>query len=244
MFANLRAKIFIRLMQRFGHINRYTLAAEYLIGTGIEIGAMDYPLPVKNGVKVKYLDRCTKDESAKIFPDLKSKLVDVDILDDGETLFKLKNEEYDFVIANHFLEHCQNPIYTIKNILRVVKRGGVIFMAIPDKRYTFDKDREVTTSEHLIKDFENGSSNSEEFHYYDFVSKTSHGKGKTEEEITVKINELKERNFSIHFHVWDHQAMLDMFIMLKNKYELKFEIQAAVSASSSGNESVFVLKKW
>ena len=37
----------------------------------------------------------------------------------------------DFIIANHFLEHAQDPIRTIKRHLEVLKPGGVLFLYLP-----------------------------------------------------------------------------------------------------------------
>ena len=60
MISNFKKHLHIKLIQRFSHINRVTLSATYLKGEGMEIGAMDLPLPVKSNVKVKYFDRCSK----------------------------------------------------------------------------------------------------------------------------------------------------------------------------------------
>lgn len=66
---------------QFSRINRNSISRNYLNGIGIEIGAMEYPLKVRKGVKVKYLDRIPKSEQIKIFPNLDiRKLVDVDII--------------------------------------------------------------------------------------------------------------------------------------------------------------------
>ena len=62
----------------------------------------------------------------------------MDVIDNGETLQTLPDARQDFVVANHFLEHCQDPIGTIVNHFRVLKPGGVLFMAVPDKRWSFD----------------------------------------------------------------------------------------------------------
>lgn len=35
----------------------------------------------------------------------------------------------DFVIANHFLEHSEDPILTIKNMLRIVRPDGIIYLS-------------------------------------------------------------------------------------------------------------------
>jgi hypothetical protein len=128
-------------------------------------------------------------------------------------------------------------------MLRVLRPGGCIFLAIPDKRYTFDEHRELTPLEHFIKDYEQGADWGEDEHYYDFVKNTEHGFGKSDKEIAEVIQKLKEKNFSIHFHVWDHQSMIDMFCMIKKKFKFPFEIAVAVAPVNDGNESVFILTK-
>lgn len=244
MLTQFKHNIYIRLMQKFGILNRYSIANTYLSGEGIEIGAMNYPVLVKKGVKVKYFDRISREASHKIFPDIPIKdLVKVDVLGDGEKLDNIAQESNDFVIANHFIEHCQNPIQTLENIFRILRIGGYMYMAIPDKRYTFDLLRPVTSLEHFIKDYEEGPEWSEYDHYYEFVKYTEHGKGKTESEIKEVIKELKAKNFSIHYHVWDHQSMLDMFIMIKNKFRFSYEIELSMAALKNKNESIFILKK-
>ena len=244
MLRKFKQNIYIKLTQKFGKINRNTIAYTYLRGEGIEIGAMNYPVLVKKGVRVKYFDRVSREDSHRIFPDIKIKdLVVVDIIGDGEKLDKIDPGSNDFVIANHFIEHCQNPIQTFENILRVLRPNGYIYMVIPDKRYTFDLLRPVTTFEHLIKDYKEGPAWSEHDHYYEFVKFTEHGAGKTDTEIGLVINDLKKRNHSIHYHVWDHQAMLDMFNSMKEKMNFNFEITFCMAAMQGQNESIFILRK-
>lgn len=244
MLQKIKMQLALKLIEKFTKINRLGAGYTYIKGTGIEVGAMDLPLRVSKDANVLYFDRCSKEESAKIFPEIAKNLVDVSLIGDGETLDSLESNSYDFIIGNHIIEHMQNPILTIKNMLRVIKSGGVVFMAMPDKRYTFDIDRELTTMEHFCKDYEEGCEWSEHEHYLDFVKHTDWGKGKNNAEIEQTIVDLKNKNFSIHFHVWNHQSMLDMLSMLKSKYNFQFEIQLAISANKNENESVFILKKY
>ncbi|WP_051286491.1 methyltransferase domain-containing protein [Salinimicrobium terrae] len=65
----------------------------------------------------------------------------------------IPNERYDFLISSHCLEHCANTLKTLNEWLRVLKKGGVMLLILPDKRYTFDHNRPVTTFDHLIEDF-------------------------------------------------------------------------------------------
>ena len=52
-------------------------------------------------------------------------------------------------IGSHALEHFWDPIKTLEEWVRVVKPGGYVYMNIPHKDRTFDKDRPVTTLEEL-----------------------------------------------------------------------------------------------
>ena len=92
-------------------------------------------------------------------------LTEVDIVDDGEKLAKIPAESQDFIIANHFLEHTEDPIGTIETHLGKLKPGGVLFYAVPDKRFTFDFRRPVTPIEHMVADFEEGPERSRAEHY-------------------------------------------------------------------------------
>lgn len=71
---------------------------------------------------------------------------------EASNLETIPNENYDFLIASHCLEHCANTLKTIKEWLRVIKKGGAILLILPDRRYTFDHNRPITTFEHLKDD--------------------------------------------------------------------------------------------
>lgn len=75
----------------------------------------------------------------------------VDMLDNGEELTRIPAASQNFVIANHFIEHCQNLIKTIHSMLRVLKPAGIFYLGIPDKRYTFDVHCLLTAIDHLCK---------------------------------------------------------------------------------------------
>ncbi len=73
----------------------------------------------------------------------------VDIVAKGDAL-PFKDNEWDFVISSHVLEHFFDPIKAIKEWLRVIKPGGYIFIIVPHKERTFDKNKERTTLKELI----------------------------------------------------------------------------------------------
>jgi hypothetical protein len=80
---------------------RAVLAAQYLAGDGIEIGALHSALPLPEGARAKYVDRLPVSELRRQYPELAQlDLVDVDIIDDGETLSRIPDGSQDFIVAS------------------------------------------------------------------------------------------------------------------------------------------------
>jgi SAM-dependent methyltransferase len=147
---------------------RQRVSHKFIRGNGVEIGALHDPLWVSPEANVRYVDIMTMAEASQIFPSL-SGLVNPDIIDDGETLSTIDDESLDFIIANHFLEHCINPLGTMRNHLAKLKSGGVLYYAVPNKDLTFDKERAITSFEHLLKDDREGGEVSKRVHYLDYA---------------------------------------------------------------------------
>lgn len=226
--------------------NRMVLAARYLHGDGIEIGALGRPLLMPAGARVRYVDRMSASDLRRHYPHLTKRWrrrLPV-IVDDGETLATISDASQDFVVANHVIEHFQNPIRFLHNACRVLKPGGILFMAIPDKEKTFDRDRPVTPFEHLVEDFENGAERSREAHYREFVRLAEGATGAesrcTESEFETRARALMEQNYSIHFHVWDREAMMAMILAAQARYDLPLVPDAMLA---TGDEVIFVLSR-
>src|SRR5258708_6777558 len=82
--------------------NRNELSEKYLIGEGVELGALHNPLWTSERAVVRYVDRLDVPGLRRQYPELdKYNLVNVDIIDDGETLSSIEDGRLDFVIANH-----------------------------------------------------------------------------------------------------------------------------------------------
>jgi predicted SAM-dependent methyltransferase len=216
---------------------RSEIARRYLRGDGIEIGALHNPLAVPAAAKVQYVDRMNVEQLRQHYPELaECPLVPVDILDDGERLTSIGDGSQDFIIANHFLEHCQDFIGTLKHFFRVLRPGGVLYAALPDKRYTFDHRRTVTPLEHHWADHLRGPEHSRCDHYVDYV-RNVHPE-LNEEEANRRIEELLAKDYSIHFHVWTQREMLAIFVDLQRHLPFEFEL-----AQANGVEVIFVLRK-
>jgi SAM-dependent methyltransferase len=179
-------------------LRRAELAARWLKGSGIEIGALHQPLQVPADASVTYIDRKTVAEARVHYPELANcELVEPDIIDDGEHLASIPDGSQDFVIANHFIEHCEDPIAALGNALRVLRSGGILYLAAPDKRRTFDQKRPLTTLEHLDRDHREGPGWSRVSHYREWARLVNDSKNVDEE-----ARHLQAIDYSIHFHVW------------------------------------------
>jgi SAM-dependent methyltransferase len=203
---------------------RRRLAQQYLAGDGVEIGALFLPLSVPAGVSVRYVDRMGVAELRDQYPELDGfDLVAPHIVDDGEVLAGVPDSSVDFVIANHFIEHCEDPIGTLSNHLRVLRPGGTVYMAVPDCRFTFDRDRPVTSVAHLEKDHLEGPEWSRRAHYEEW--ERSH-RGGSVEEIAARADDLEVRDYSIHFHVWTPTAFLELLAHCRAELGLPLEVEA------------------
>lgn len=62
------------------------------------------------------------------------------------------DEQYDFLLSSHTLEHVANPLKTLREWRRVVRPGGTLVMVLPHHEGTFDRQRPVTSLAHLQAD--------------------------------------------------------------------------------------------
>jgi len=220
-------------------LDRQQLAAIYLRGEGLEIGALHSPLKVPSAARVRYVDRMAVPELRRQYPELASApLVDIDIVDDGEKLTTVGDGTQDFVIANHFLEHCEDPIGAIENFVRVLRKSGVLYVAVPDKRYTFDIDRPVTPVEHMVRDHMEGPAWSRPGHFEEWVRCVDKITG--EAEARQRVARLLELNYSIHFHVFTQSELLGLVQEMTHRFHFPIELELFLK---NQRENVLILRK-
>ncbi len=217
---------------------RRRLARTYICGNGIEIGALHQPLETTNHAQVRYLDRLNVEELRNHYPELASlDLVQVDILDDGERLSTVSAMSLDFIIANHFLEHTQNPIATIESHLARIREDGYIYYSIPDRDHGFDKDRNLTSFEHVQRDYQEGPGVSHEEHLREWVTLVNKA---SPDQVATQMEQLKLTNYSIHFHVWDGPSFAEFLEQTRVFLGRQFDI---VEMTANMNEHIAILKK-
>lgn len=214
---------------------RDQLSYKWISGSGIEIGGLHCPLSVKTGVTVKYVDRVPYEDLHKVHGDVTA-VKNAIIVDNAETLSTFEDETQDFVIANHVYEHTEDPIRTLENWLRVLKPGGVIYAAIPDKRFTFDRKRECTPFAHLMYDYVNGPLVSRMDHYIDWFTNADFS------DLGIHVKERADAAFkehaNIHFHVWDYNGIAELF----EQFRIRFGL-TDLALHQNGSEVIVICKK-
>jgi SAM-dependent methyltransferase len=218
---------------------RARVAARYLAGSGIEIGALDAPTPLPPGASVRYVDLRPTKTLAEHYPELDAKsLVKVDVVDDGERLVRFADASIDFLVANHMLEHCENPLGTMRTHLRKVKPGGMLFYAMPDMRLGFDRGRSVTPFEHVVADDTDGGTASRWGHHLEWARFAN---AITDDGEVQRVAEENLRYaYSIHFHVWDASAWLEFLGRARGFLEHQFETRYF---EFTGTEIISVLRR-
>jgi predicted SAM-dependent methyltransferase len=216
---------------------RHVLALKHLDGTGVEIGALNAPTLLPSDVSALYCDYMSAIDIFSRHPEV-SGTIEVDFVDDGEHLETVRDESLDFIVANHFLEACQNPLGSIRNHLRKLKSGGVALYAVSDMRTNFNKMRPVSSFEHLVTDDMHGPEHSRRLHFLEYVRLVD--KAGSREQIEQHAQLLMTRDCRIHFHVWDPQALRDMMVKAQDYLSGSFEILEIVDDDS---EVVAALRK-
>ncbi len=120
---------------------------------GLEIGPLNNPAVRKGEGDISYIDHCSADElrvkyDGELDP---ASILDIDYVWGGQRLADaVIGRQFDYVVASHVIEHVPDMVGWLQEIEEVLKPTGQLCLAIPDRRYTFDYLRPLTTVGELI----------------------------------------------------------------------------------------------
>ncbi len=75
----------------------------------------------------------------------------------------LEDDSTDFVLASHVIEHVPDPIAALLEWNRVARR--YVFLVVPHRDRTFDRDRPITPLEELVERHRTGFTSDEDRHW-------------------------------------------------------------------------------
>ncbi|MBT5909790.1 MAG: glycosyltransferase [Opitutae bacterium] len=179
-----------------------------LRGNGLEIGAFEHPAIIPDYCKVKYCDVLHKNDAIKLFPEInEANLPEIDyIINLDETgLNDFSSNSYDFIIINHVIEHLYNPIKALSECFRVLKKGGLIVISVPDKEYTFDRDRPLTEYNEIVERWKSRNYEATLIDYMDIINYIHKDYiHKSESEIHDLLQSFKNRRE--HLNIWNSKS--------------------------------------
>lgn len=126
---------------------------------GLEIGPSLRPCAPKSlGYHVEIVDHLSRQELIDKYTAMgldTSKIEEVDYIWDGSSYSKVtgKTDSYDYIIASHVIEHVPDFVGFLRDCSNMLKVNGILSIAVPDKRFTLDHFRMVTTTGKVINDY-------------------------------------------------------------------------------------------
>lgn len=127
-------------------------------GLGLEIGPGYNPLfPKAEGFRVETLDHAPADELRRKYashPQVDiSRIEELDYVTDGRPVRDAIGEDgrFDWIAASHVFEHLTDPVGFLQDCEALLRPGGILALAIPDKRYCFDVLQSLTSTGSLLQ---------------------------------------------------------------------------------------------
>nr|WP_242689179.1 class I SAM-dependent methyltransferase [Pedobacter sp. SYSU D00535] len=130
------------------------------------------------------------------------------------TALPVEDEKYDFVLSSHCIEHIANPLNALEEWKRILKPGGFVVLVFPDKNFTFDHRRAYTSFEHLLTDYNLGTSEHDLSHLSEILKLHDL---RLDPDAGLDFNSFKERsekntvNRALHHHVFSQEVMRQCF---------------------------------
>lgn len=188
---------------------------------GLEIGPSMHPTLAKNECNISFLDyvsreeqreHCSTDEDFQRVPE-------TDIFVTSDQYSDFVSERYDYIIANHVIEHVSDVIGWLRELETLLVDDGILFLTIPDKNFSFDKYRQLTPFHHLVSDYLHGPGYSDKEHILDiFINYDMNYVGKEFHPIKKMDASLLKKEFSrdafigLHRHVFTGDTFLNKIL--------------------------------
>ena len=121
------------------------------------------------------------------------------------TALPVDDQSYDCLISSHSLEHLANPMKALLEWKRVIREGGFLLLVLPNREFSFDWRRPVTSMDHLRQDFERDTPETDLFHLdeilalHDLSRDLPAGTPEQFQERCLKNAEFR----AMHHHVFD-----------------------------------------
>jgi SAM-dependent methyltransferase len=149
---------------------------------------------------------------------------------EASDLSAISTGKYEFVLSSNCLEHMANPIKGLLEWKRVIKPGGSLIVIVPRKENNFDHRRPTTKFEHLLRDYEDNTDESDLTHLDEILALHDLALDPAAGTIT-DFTQRSLENFkyrALHHHVFDtdllrtclQHAGLEFIFSMENKTDI------------------------
>jgi SAM-dependent methyltransferase len=231
---------------------------------GVEFGPYDRPFIRRDMcADVSYADVFSTKElrlRARANPLRDEKeVVFVDYVTLNDTINELVSpESLDFVFCSHMLEHVPDMISQLQQIHQCLKVGGELLIAYPDRRYTFDIDRNATTFESLAFRHKNKHKKPSPEVVYDYVvnyksvmvgrlwqgmegavGPNLYSPADAEKQAKIASDEYVD----CHCNIFTDLEFVEVIKMLRTHNYINFDVSEVYGTIAPNNEFLIKLKK-
>jgi SAM-dependent methyltransferase len=233
---------------RTNYLAMREIAVSRLGGNGIEIGAGASPLPIPLRCHVRYVDLYDSEglRQKTYIGHVITEIIEPDILAPFEDLAVVRDSSVDFVATCHVIEHTRDPIGAIAGAWRKLRPGGQIVLVVPEITRTFDRDRRLTTLDHLVEDYLHPDQLRlrDQEHFREFYSLAF---PTPPENYEVVWRSGWEAAHPIHYHTWNYSSFAEMirWMVANSVIEDVAEVwsQPPLDESTGCNEFWYVIRK-
>lgn len=233
LYRSLKRKLKLR--------NRF--AIKHLAGRGIEVGAQQVPTKTSGNCAVEYVDVIPNEVLVERYGLSLEKLVPLTHIIDGNNLSVYADGELDFIIANHVLEHFDDPVGGLCEWLRVIRDGGRIFMTLPNFRCNYyDFERLPARRDHLELDYRDADGRpARNFEHYVEIATTLY-QSTDADAMRQLAQEWTDTDNRQHYHVYDATTVKDVLDLAASAAKVGLRFVDGLLARD-GFEFLLVLEK-
>lgn len=232
----------------------------------LEIGACASPTFKTPEVDIMFMDRLSTQELQKTVrlrnPKNAENIPKVNYVTTGKNFAKEIEQKFDLVIANHVVEHIPDLICWLRNISSILNSKGYLFLAVPHKEYTFDKERSLTALSEIIHNYEQDLEDPTRQQIFDFlyhkrpIKAVDVWNGNFEKSLSQKKSETardtlnfvdtqleNKKHVDAHCCVYTHQSFLDICNELTRSEYIDLKIISSKNIEPPYNEFFVLFEK-
>lgn len=161
-------------------------------------------------------------------------------ISDGTSLSEIADGKYEFVLSSNCLEHIANPLKALTEWKRILCADGVLILVLPNKHSNFDRNRPVTSFQHLLDDYQTDISEHDLTHLDEILKLHDLSLDPPAGDLeTFRARSLKNfENRTLHHHVFDLALMTEMmnFLNMEVVHQNTTKIDHLIIAINNNHE--------